>query len=52
MTLLRLFSAPHENHLILTTPEAALKYDLKAGKVVGQATVESGADIRGVVVGK
>jgi coatomer subunit alpha len=52
MTLLRLFSAPHENHLLLTTPEAVLKYDLKAARVVGQTAVEAGAEIRGVVVGR
>jgi hypothetical protein len=29
-----------------------LKYDLKGGKVIGQADIELGADIRQVVLGK
>lgn len=29
-----------------------MKYDLKGGKVVGQANIELGADIRQVVLGK
>jgi len=52
MTLLRLFSAAQENQLILTTKDAVLKYDLKAGKVLGQAALELDADIRQVVLGK
>lgn len=52
MTLLRLFSSAQENELILTTSEAVLKYDLKAGRVLGQAALEAGAEIRAVVVGK
>lgn len=52
MTLLRLFSSGQENELILTTKDAVLKYDLKAGRVLGQAALEEGSDIRGVVVGK
>jgi coatomer subunit alpha len=52
MTLLRLFSSAQENELILTTKDSVLKYDLKAGKTLGQAALEPGADIRQVVLGK
>jgi hypothetical protein len=52
ITLLRIFSSFSEDELILTTKDSVLKYDLKASKVLGQATLELGADIRQVVFGK
>lgn len=38
--------------MIITTQDSVLKYDLKGGRVVGQAEVEKGADIRQVVISK
>lgn len=39
MSLLRVFSSSKENELILTTNDSVLKYDLKAGRVTGQAAL-------------
>lgn len=52
MQILRLFSSTNENELIIATLDSVLKYDLKGGKVLGQAEVEKGADIRNVVMTK
>ena len=41
--ILRLFNSAHENELIITTVGSVLRYDLKGGKVVGQAEVEGDA---------
>lgn len=50
MQILRLFNSRNEFELIISTSNSVLRYDLNGGKVLGQAEVEEGADIRQVVL--
>lgn len=52
MQILRLFSSRNEFELLIATSASVLRYDLNGGKVLGQAEVEEGADIRQVVLSR